>query len=403
MTLQNRKILIGITGSIAAYKIPALVRLLYKQGAEVRVIMTPAACDFVTPLTLSTLTNYPVAIQPFEKATGAWNSHIDMAGWADLFLLAPLSANTLAKMAHGITDNLLMAVYLAARCPVLFAPAMDLDMYKHPTTQRNIEIVRSFGQTLIEPGSGELASGLYGEGRMEEPENIVKIISNFFRKAKSFDGKKVLITAGPTIEAIDPVRFISNHSSGKMGYALAAEFLKRGAQVTLVSGPVNLPDPGPDIQQTSVVSAEQMFNECKRFASSADILIMAAAVADFKPIVVSDKKIKKAHTQANIQLAPTVDILEYLGHNKKPGQTIVGFALETDHAEENALSKLKNKNADLIVLNSLRDKGAGFSGESNKITIFDRNGKATNYELKPKREVASDIADSIFDFIESLV
>ncbi|MDP2423687.1 MAG: bifunctional phosphopantothenoylcysteine decarboxylase/phosphopantothenate--cysteine ligase CoaBC [Bacteroidales bacterium] len=399
MTFQNRKILIGITGSIAAYKIPLLVRLLIKEGAEVKVLMTPAACDFVTPLTLSTLINHPVCIEPFDKATGAWNSHVDLANWADLFLLAPLTANTLAKMATGVTDNLLMATYLAARCPVFFAPAMDLDMYKHPTTQRNIEIVRSFGHTLIEPGSGELASGLYGEGRMEEPEHIAEILSSFFYKSKSFAGKNVLVTAGPTLEAIDPVRFISNHSSGKMGFALAGELSARGANVTLVSGPVSLATPSKNIHRIDVVSASQMLEACKNIAPSANLIIMAAAVADFTPKEIHKTKIKKKQTPSLLELIPTIDILATLGKQKQPHQTIVGFALETDNVLENARMKLQNKNADIIVLNSLSDEGAGFGGSNNKITILDTKGRDTAYELKPKTEVAADIADYIFDFM----
>lgn len=395
MSLKGRKILIGITGSIAAYKIPLLIRLLKKSGAEIKVVMTEAATDFVTSLTISTLSESPVFIDPFDKRTGSWNSHIELGNWADLFLIAPVSANTLAKMAMGNADNLLMTTYLAARCPVFFAPAMDLDMYKHPTTQRNIEVIRTYGHRLIEPREGELASGLCGAGRMEEPEEIAKLIEEYFVPDKSFAGKKVLITAGPTYENLDPVRFMGNYSSGKMGFALADAFLQRGASVTLVAGPVNLNTPPGDLQRIDVTSSDQMFEICLANAPGADIIVMAAAVADFQPVVVSDNKLKKAESKLSIDLKPTHDILSELSKNKKPGQLIVGFALETDNELNNARLKLQNKKADLIVLNTLREPEAGFKTDTNKITILHRSGDMKEYDLKPKTEVAKDIVDYI--------
>jgi phosphopantothenoylcysteine decarboxylase / phosphopantothenate---cysteine ligase len=395
MSLKGRRILIGITGSIAAYKIPLLIRLLKKSGAEIKVVMTEAATDFVTPLTISTLSESPVFIDPFDRRTGSWNSHIELGNWADLFLIAPVSANTLAKMAMGNADNLLMTTYLAARCPVFYAPAMDLDMYKHPTTHRNIEVIRTYGHRLIEPREGELASGLCGAGRMEEPEEIARLIEEYFVPDKSFAGKKVLITAGPTYENLDPVRFIGNYSSGKMGFALADAFLQRGASVTLVAGPINLNTPPGDLQRIDVISSDQMFENCLANAPGADIIVMAAAVADFQPVAVSDKKLKKAESKLSIDLKPTHDILSELSKNKKPGQLIVGFALETDNELNNARLKLQNKNADLIVLNSLREPEAGFKTDTNKITILHRSGDVKEYDLKPKTEVAKDIVDYI--------
>lgn len=398
MSLKGQRILIGITGSIAAYKIPLLIRLLKKSGAEVRVIMTEASTDFVTPLTISTLSESPVFIDPFDKRTGAWNSHIELGNWADLFLIAPVSANTLAKMAMGIADNLLMTTYLAARCPVFFAPAMDLDMYKHPVTQRNIEIIRTFGHRLIEPREGELASGLCGAGRMEEPEEMARIIADYFKPLKSFEGKKVLITAGPTFENIDPVRFIGNYSSGKMGFALAETMARRGATVTLISGPVQLSVKSNEINRIDITSAKQMLDACQQNAGQADIIIMAAAVADYQPMQISDQKIKKNESLLSIDLKPTIDILSQLSKNRKPGQIIVGFALETENELSNARKKLQNKNADIIVLNSLREPGSGFKTETNKVSILDRSGNVREYDLKAKTEVAADIADYIFDF-----
>ncbi|MBE0663530.1 MAG: bifunctional phosphopantothenoylcysteine decarboxylase/phosphopantothenate--cysteine ligase CoaBC [Bacteroidales bacterium] len=398
MSLKGRRILIGITGSIAAYKIPLLIRLLKKSGAEFKVIMTEASTDFVTPLTISTLSESPVFIDPFDKRTGVWNSHIELGNWADIFLIAPVSANTLAKMAMGIADNLLMTTYLATRCPVFFAPAMDLDMYKHPTTQRNIEIIRTFGHRLIEPREGELASGLCGAGRMEEPEEMAKIIADFFKPLKSFEGKKVLITAGPTFENIDPVRFIGNYSSGKMGFALAETMAQRGATVTLISGPIHLSTNSNEINRIDVTSAEQMLDACQQYSGQADIIIMAAAVADYQPVQMSDQKIKKSESNLSIDLKPTTDILSQLSKNRKPGQIIVGFALETENELANARKKLQNKNADIIVLNSLREPGSGFKTETNKVSILDRSGNVKEYDLKAKSQVAADIADFIYDF-----
>lgn len=401
MTLTGRKILIGITGSIAAYKIPLLVRLLKKSGAEVKVIMTEASLDFVTPLTLSTLSGNPVCIDPFEKRTGAWNSHIELGNWADIFLIAPVSANTLAKMATGLADNLLMTTYLAARCPVFFAPAMDLDMYKHPATQRNIQIVRTYGHRLIEPKEGELASGLCGAGRMEEPEEMLKIIEDNFEPDRTFEGKKVLITAGPTYENIDPVRFIGNHSSGKMGFALAKAMIEKGACVSLISGPVSLPTPIGIHQRIDVTSATEMNHACSEHAGSADIIIMAAAVADYQPINFSISKIKKKDSELHIQLKPTPDILSALAASKTSNQIIVGFALETDNELENARLKLQNKNLDIIVMNSLRDEGSGFGHDTNKITILERSGSWRSFELQKKFDAAKDIVNYIAGYIRS--
>lgn len=392
--LRGKKILIGITGGIAAYKIPLLVRILIKQGAAVKVIMTPEACDFVTPLTLSVLSQNPVAIEPFDKQSGSWNSHIDLGLWADAFVIAPLTVNTMAKMATGITDNLLTAVYLASRCPVFFAPSMDVDMFNHPTTQANIKKLQSFGNILIEPSSGELASGLTGMGRLEEPENIVTILGNFFAKTQSLFGKNVLISSGPTIESIDPVRFISNHSTGKMGRALALEAAARGAHVVMVSGPVADYTDHPSIDVVKVTSAASMFEACTSRAAEADIIIMAAAVADYTPAEPATTKIKKSESEITLKLNRTRDILAEIGKHKKPGQFLVGFALETNDELQNANKKLQEKNLDCVVLNSLRDSGAGFGGDTNKVTIVTHN-KTDVFELKSKKEVAADI----FNFI----
>ena len=400
MTLKGRKILIGITGSIAAYKIPLLIRLLKKAGAEVKVIMTEAAVDFVTPLTVSTVSGYPVYIDPYDKRTGNWNSHIELAGWADVFLIAPVSANTLAKMANGFADNLLMTTYLAARCPVFFAPAMDLDMFNHPTTQKNIEVIGTLGHRLIESREGELASGLTGPGRMEEPERIFEIIHEYFYSEARFEDFKVLITAGPTYENIDPVRFLGNYSSGKMGFALTEAMSKNGAKVTLISGPVHLATPAGNIERIDVISSEEMYEACMKEADNSDIIIMAAAVADFRVENYQGSKIKKSSDTFNLKLIQTPDILRDLGQRKKPEQIIVGFALETDNELDNAKAKLQNKNIDIIVLNSLRHKGAGFATDTNKITILDRNGIIREYEMKSKSKVADDIVAYISDFLK---
>ncbi len=393
--LNGKKILLGITGSIAAYKIPFLVRLLVKEGAEVQVVMTENARDFVTPLTLSTLSKRPVFTYPFNEKDGTWNSHVDMGNWADVMIIAPASAATLSKMASGMADNLLVTTYLSAKCPVFFAPAMDLDMYRHPTTAKNVETLLSFGHQLIEPQVGELASGLCGAGRMEEPENILNVLREHFKKKLRFKGKKFLITAGPTYEYIDPVRFVGNFSSGQMGFALAIEAAERGAEVTLVSGPVNLTISHPSIQLIKVVSASEMYEKTITTFPENDITIMSAAVADFTPAVKSGIKIKKENALTAINLVPTKDILATAGGMKKPGQILVGFALETDHEIENAQKKLHTKNLDLIVLNSLNDAGAGFGVATNKVTILDKSGNQYDFGVKPKSEVASDILDKI--------
>lgn len=394
--LKGKKILIGITGSIAAYKIPLLVRLLIRNGAQVKVVMTPSACDFVTPLTLSTLSQSPVYIRPFNEADGSWTSHIDLGSWADIILMAPLSANTMAKMATGITDNLLTAVYLAARCPVFFAPAMDVDMFNHPSTQANIKTLQSFGNILISPAEGELASGLHGFGRLEEPENIFLIIEEYFKKSGSLSGSHVLITSGPTIEPIDPVRFISNHSTGLMGNSIATEAAARGARVTLISGPVYEYPNHPSIEVIRVNTAAEMYEQTMQVFATTDIAIMAAAVADYTPSSVSDKKLKKDDVATlHIELKVTNDILAECGKKKQAGQILVGFALESDNEINNALKKLHTKNLDCIVLNSLQDKGAGFRSQTNRIAIIEKNGTVTHYELKPKKEVATDILNFI--------
>lgn len=393
--LKGKKILIGITGSIAAYKIPLLIRLLKKEGAEVKIVMTPCAKDFVTPLTLSTLSQQPVLIEPYDKTDGSWNSHVDWGRWADVFIMAPVSANTLAKMASGIADNLLTTTYLAAKCTVFFAPAMDLDMFHHPTTQKNIDTLLSYGNHLIAPQEGELASGLCGAGRMEEPEEILRIVTDFFLKRNLLSGKKVLISAGPTYELIDPVRFIGNFSSGKMGYALAEDAAARGAQVALVSGPVGLKPLHPGISLISVTSAEQMAEACFSEFKSSDITIMAAAVADYTVTDPAPVKIKKSGDKLTIELSKTTDILATLGKQKRAGQFLAGFALETDNEKSNALIKLKNKNLDMIVLNSLNDQGAGFGHDTNKVTIITSDGAEAEVPLKSKKDVAAVILDVI--------
>jgi len=390
---------LGITGSIAAYKIPFLVRLLVKEGAEVQIVMTESARDFVTPLTLSTLSNKPVFTFPFDAKDGTWNSHVDMGNWADVMLVAPASAATISKMAHGHADNLLLTTYLSAKCPVFFAPAMDLDMFKHPTTSENVTKLVGFGHTLIEPQVGELASGLCGAGRMEEPENIVAVLNDFFAKSQVFSGKQFLITAGPTYEAIDPVRFIGNFSSGQMGFALAQKAAERGAKVTLISGPTHLKIEHPQIERINVVSAEQMYEACKKYYPGSDVTVMSAAVADFTPENPEKEKIKKSNKLTSVGLIPTKDILAALGKDKSAGQLLVGFALETENEIEHARIKLQNKNLDLIVLNSLKDQGAGFGVATNKITVLDKGGNQTNYPLKPKSEVADDILDRIAELI----
>jgi len=399
--IQGKKIILGVTGSIAAYKVAFLIRLLKKEGAEVQVLMTESACDFITPLTLATLSQRTVITTGFEQSNGEWHSHIELGLWADIMLVAPVSANTLCKLANGLADNILIATYLAAKCPVFFAPAMDVDMFHHPSTQGNIQKLLSYGNHLIAPGAGELASGLIGEGRMEEPEAIVGILKNWFSQAKDFTGRKVLVSAGPTYEAIDPVRFIGNYSSGKMGFSIAEEFLKRGAHVTLVAGPVNQ-QASYDIDRIDVTSAEEMFDACMQVYEEAEIIVIAAAVADFTPSRVSPIKIKKSDATLAIELKPTYDILKEMGHNKKKGQLLIGFALESDNERENANAKLQAKNCDLIVLNSLNDEGAGFGKPTNKITIFSAHGEEVAFDTKSKEAVASDIVNTIANLNKSL-
>jgi len=392
-TLEGKKILVGVCGGIAAYKIPHLVRLLVKQGAEVKVMMSPAARDFVTPLTLSTVSKHPVFIDFYKNDTGEWNQHVELALWADLIIMAPLTANTLAKMAHGQADNFMLATYMSAKCDVFFAPAMDLDMYQHPSTLHNIKTLESFGHILVPATSGELASGLSGEGRMEEPENIYQAVARYFEQAGSLTGKKIVVTAGPTYEAIDPVRFIGNHSSGKMGIDIADELASRGAEVVLVCGPSHIQHHSSHIQRINVTSAEEMYEATTHAFKEADAAILAAAVADYKPKEVSDTKIKKKSDDMSIELVKTHDILASLGKIKTENQVLVGFALETNNELENAKEKLVKKNLDFIVLNSLQHKGAGFKHATNQVTIVHKDNKIQDFELKSKTEVARDIVN----------
>lgn len=392
--MKGKKIVLGITGSIAAYKAAVLTRLLIKKGAEVQIVITPAGKEFITPITLSALTSKPVISEFFSQRDGTWHSHVDLGLWADAMLIAPATASTIGKMAHGIADNMLITTYLSMKAPVFVAPAMDLDMFAHPATQHNLDILRSYGNHIIEPTAGELASHLVGKGRMEEPENIVAVLEDFFQKNSSMAGKKILITAGPTYEKIDPVRFIGNYSSGKMGYALAEECAARGAEVTLVSGPVNLSVNNPNINRIDVESAEQMYNACMSHYPTSDAGILCAAVADFTPECVADKKIKREKDDLTLNLKPTHDIAAALGKIKTDSQRLVGFALETNDETAHAQDKLKRKNFDFIVLNSLNDKGAGFRCDTNKITIID-SSKAEEYPLKTKKEVAADIINKL--------
>jgi len=400
--LGGKKILLGVTAGIAAYKTSFLVRNFIKAGAEVKVVMTPASKEFVTPLTLSTLSKNPVHSTFFDQSeeNELWNSHVDLGLWADFMVLAPLTANTLAKMSEGICDNLLLATYLSAKSTVYFAPAMDLDMYKHPTTAKNIATLEARGNIFIPPAFGELASGLEGEGRMAEPEEILSFIENHIAAKLPLNGKRVLITAGPTFEAIDPVRFIGNHSSGKMGFALAHEAANLGASVILISGPSFQVVRKSDIKRIDVMSADEMYHATHQNFMDADIAIFSAAVSDFKPKVVSSQKIKKKDTIMQVDLVPTKDILASVGAIKKH-QYLVGFALETENEIANAKSKIKNKNLDLIVLNSLQDKGAGFKSDTNKITLIDKNDRIQSFDLKPKNEVAEDIFNDIIKSINA--
>lgn len=392
--LSGKKILIGITGGIAAYKIPILIRLLIKEGAEVKIVMTHEACNFVTPLTLSALSQNPVSIEPFNQADGTWHSHIELGSWADVFLIAPLTANSMAKMATGITDSLLLATYLAARCPVFFAPSMDVDMYHHKTTQHNISVLQSHGNILIAPQSGELASGLTGMGRLEEPAEIVSVVKRYFSIGQSLTNRRVLITSGPTVEPIDPVRFISNYSTGKMGKALAIEAANRGAEVIFVSGPVNDYPEHQNVNIIKVNTAAEMMESCLANFADCDIVIAAAAVADYTPTVKASEKIKKNESTFDLKLSKTVDILAELGRIKT-AQLLVGFALETQNELENAKNKLTSKKLDLIILNSLNDAGAGFGFDTNHVKILDAGYQIDDLGLKSKTETASLVFDSI--------
>lgn len=392
--LKGKHIVVGITGSIAAYKACTLIRTFIKKGAEVQVVITPAGKEFITPVTLSTLTSKPVVSEFFSRRDGSWHSHVDLGLWADAMVIAPATASTIGKMAHGIADNMLLTTYLSMKAPVFIAPAMDLDMYAHPATQHNLDIIRSFGNHIIEPAEGELASHLTGKGRMEEPERIAEIIEAFFTTRQDLDGKHVLITAGPTYERIDPVRFIGNYSSGKMGFALAEECAARGARVTLVAGPVQMQAHHPAIQRVNVETAAEMLKASLEAFSSADAAILCAAVADFTPDQAASSKIKRERGEQTLHLIPTQDIAATLGAAKRPGQRVVGFALETDNEESHAREKLVRKHLDFIVLNSLRDAGAGFRCDTNKVTILSAQ-EIKKYPLKTKSEVAKDIIDML--------
>ena len=397
--LKGKKILLGISGSIAAYKTPILVRELIKNGAEVKVIASTSALDFVTPLTLATVSNNPVLSDFTEGKNGVWNNHVELGLWADIFLIAPASANTIAKMANGLCDNLLLATYLSAKCPVFVAPAMDLDMYQHPTFIANLSKIQSYGNQIIEATYGELASGLVGKGRMEEPAELVAFLQKHFETSQVFKGKKVMITAGPTYEALDPVRYIGNHSSGKMGFALAECLAEKGAEVVLISGPSSLKPLHPTIMLQKVTSAAEMFNACLNYYPETDISIFAAAVADYTPKTVAQNKIKKNEEIFSIELIKTKDIAKELGLLKKAHQLNIGFALETNDEIENATKKLASKNLDFVVLNSMNNAGAGFQHDTNQITILDKKGQKISYELKHKKEVANDIANKIIELI----
>lgn len=392
--MKGKKIVLGITGSIAAYKAAVLTRGLIKKGAEVQIVITPAGKEFITPITLSALTSKSVISEFFSQRDGTWHSHVDLGLWADAMVIAPATASTIGKMAHGVADNMLVTTYLSMKAPVFVAPAMDLDMFAHPSTQHNLDILRSYGNHIIEPAAGELASHLVGKGRMEEPEKIIEVLEAFFSRQEDLKGKRVLITAGPTYEKIDPVRFIGNYSSGKMGYALAEVCAERGAEVTLVSGPVNLQAVHPNIRRVDVESAEEMYRASVEAFPQADAAILCAAVADFTPEVVAGTKIKREKEDLVLRLKPTHDIAAELGRMKRDGQKLVGFALETNDELKHAQDKMARKNLDFIVLNSLNDKGAGFRCDTNKITIVEPQG-ATPYPLKNKQEVAADIIDKL--------
>lgn len=398
--LKGKKIIVGITGSIAAYKAAVLIRLFIRKGAEVQVVMTPSGKEFITPITLSALTRKPVISEFFSQRDGSWNSHVDLGLWADALLVAPATASTLGKMAHGIADNMLITTYLSAKAPVFVAPAMDLDMFAHPTTRHNLDLLRAYGNHVIEPAEGELASSLVGKGRMEEPERIVEYLERFFTAAQDLSGKRVLITAGPTYEKIDPVRFIGNYSSGKMGFALAEECASRGAEVVLISGPVALQTVHPGITRVDVESAAEMYEQATREYPRCEAGILCAAVADFTPEQQAEVKIKRGGEDLSLRLKPTPDIAAALGATKREHQVLVGFALETHDEQRHAQEKLHRKNLDFIVMNSLREEGAGFRHETNKITLL-TGTSSKPYPLKPKREVAKDIVDQLIQTLSS--
>ena len=398
--IKGKKIVLGITGSIAAYKAATLIRALIKKGAEVQVVMTPAGKEFITPLTLSTLTGKPVVSEFFDRRDGSWHSHVDLGLWADAMVIAPATASTIGKMANGIADNMLITTYLSMKAPVFIAPAMDLDMFAHPSTQKNLQTLLSYGNRIIEPGVGEMASHLVGKGRMEEPERIVDVLEKFFNEQQDLKGKKVMITAGPTYEKIDPVRFIGNYSSGKMGFALAENCAERGAEVVLIAGPVTMQAHHPNIRRVDVESAQEMYEAATKNFEGADAAILCAAVADFTPESVADQKIKREKDDLVIRLKPTHDIAASLGKIKSTAQVLAGFALETNDELTHAQGKLERKNFDFIVLNSLNDKGAGFRHDTNKITIVDKEN-IVPYPLKDKKEVAKDIIDKLVSVIAS--
>lgn len=400
MKLKGKNILLGVTGGIAAYKAAILVRLLVKEGAQVKVVMTKLAKEFITPLTLATLSKNPILVDFFDPEDGRWNSHVDIGLWADLYVIAPATANSMGKMANAVADNLLITTYLSARCPVMLAPTMDLDMYQHPANLKNIETLKSYGNIIVEPDSGELASGLLGKGRMAEPEVITERIIEHFSSKKKLKSKKVLVTAGPTYEPIDPVRFIGNFSSGKMGYAIAEELANQGAEVVLISGPTHLKACNSLITRIDIQTAQEMHDAAVKHFSTCDAAIMSAAVADFKPATIAKEKVKRGKDNMQIDLTPNKDIAAELGKLKKNKQVLVGFALETNDEIKNAQKKVQNKNLDFIVLNSLKEKGAGFGVDTNKICIIDRLGNTKNFELKSKKEVAVDIVNELITKIE---
>ncbi|MBR3950810.1 MAG: bifunctional phosphopantothenoylcysteine decarboxylase/phosphopantothenate--cysteine ligase CoaBC [Bacteroidaceae bacterium] len=399
MTLKGKHIVLGITGSIAAYKAAYLLRAFVKKGAEVQVVMTPAGKEFITPVTLSALSGKPVVSEFFTANDGTWHSHVDLGLWADAMVVAPATASSIGKMAHGVADNMLITTYLSSKAPVFIAPAMDLDMYAHPTTQHNLDLLRSYGNHIIEPTSGELASHLEGKGRMEEPDRIVAIIEDFFASRQALAQKKVMITAGPTYEKLDPVRFIGNYSSGKMGFAIAEACAQAGAEVVLVAGPVELKTTHPAIKRIDVESADEMYDAAVKNFADCDAAIMCAAVADYKPAVCCEKKMKRTADDLTLQLVPNRDIAAELGAKKREGQCLVGFALETNDEEANAHSKLAKKNLDFVVLNSLQNPGAGFRHDTNCVTIIERNGNVTEYPCKLKREVAVDIVKLLAQYV----